>query len=80
MNRPPNQPPSPIKIGADGTISADGERLFYCPLAGRRLYSVSVDALINEQMLKNQAATVVDHGERWCFLMGWSLILRTEFI
>lgn len=66
MNRPPNAPPSPIKIGADGiAISADGERLFYCPLAGRRLYSVSVDALENEQMSEEQvAATVVDHGEK----------------
>lgn len=32
MNRPPNEPPSPIKIGSDGiAISADGDRLFYCP-------------------------------------------------
>lgn len=66
MNRPPNKPPSQIKIGADGiAISADGERLFYCPLAGRRLYSVSVDALANEQSTEQQvAATVIDHGEK----------------
>lgn len=66
MNRPPNQPPSPIKIGADGiAISADGKRLFYCPLAGRRLYSVSVDALANEQLSDAQvAATVIDHGDK----------------
>lgn len=66
MNRPPNEPPSPIKLGADGiAISADGKRLFYCPLASRRLYSVSVDALVNEQMSEEQvAATVVDHGEK----------------
>lgn len=66
MNRPPNQPPSPITIGADGiAISADGERLFYCPLAGRRLYSVSVSALVNEQISEQQVAqTVIDHGEK----------------
>lgn len=82
MNRPPNQPPSPIKIGADGiAISADGKRLFYCPLAGRRLYSASVDALINEQISEEQvAATLVITVRKVVLLMGWSLILRTEFI
>lgn len=65
MNRPPNKPPSPIALGADGiAISADGKRLFYCPLASRRLYSVSVDALANEQSEQQVAATVVDHGEK----------------
>lgn len=66
MNRPPNEPPKPITLGADGiAISADGKQLFYCPLAGRRLYSVSVDALINEQLSEQQVAqTVVDLGEK----------------
>lgn len=66
MNRPPNQPPTPLKLGSDGiAISADGERLFYCPLAGRRLYSVSVDALANEQLSDEQVAeTVVDEGDK----------------
>lgn len=66
MNRPPNQPPTPLKLGADGiAISADGKQLFYCPLASRRLYSVSVDALANEQLSDAQvAATVVDHGDK----------------
>lgn len=66
MNRMLNQPPSSIKIGADGiAISADGERLFYCPLASRNLYSVSVDALINERSTADQvAATVIDHGDK----------------
>lgn len=32
---------SPITMGADGiAIAADGSRLYYCPLAGRRWYSV----------------------------------------
>ncbi|MEG4007339.1 L-dopachrome tautomerase-related protein [Microcoleus sp. Pol11C1] len=66
MNREPGQPPSQIKIGSDGiAISADGERLFYTPLASRRLYSVAVDALVNEPMSDGEvASTVVDHGEK----------------
>jgi sugar lactone lactonase YvrE len=66
MNRQPGQPPSPIKIGSDGiAISADGKQLFYCPLAGRRLYSVSVDALADERLSDQEVAkTVVDRGEK----------------
>ncbi len=66
MNRPPEGAPSPIKIGADGiAISSDGERLFYTPLASRNLYSVSVDALANEQLSEQQvAATVAKHGDK----------------
>jgi sugar lactone lactonase YvrE len=33
-------------MGSDGiAISSSGERLYYCPLASRRLYSVSTQAL-----------------------------------
>lgn len=66
MSRPPNKPASPIAIGTDGiAISADGERLFYPPLASRRLYSVSVDTLANEQLADQEVAkTVIDHGEK----------------
>jgi sugar lactone lactonase YvrE len=66
MNREPGKPPQPLKIGSDGiAISADGERLFYCPLASRRLYSVSADALADERLTEQQvAATVIDHGEK----------------
>ncbi len=66
-NRPSaSQPSTPITIGSDGiAISADGKTLYYCPLAGRRLYSVSTDALANEQITDEQvAATVVDLGEK----------------
>jgi sugar lactone lactonase YvrE len=46
MMRPPGQPPRPMRVGADGiALSADGQRLFFCALTGRKLYSVSVDAL-----------------------------------
>ena len=51
---------------ADGiAISADGERLFYCPLASRRLYSVATAAL-RDRALSDQetAATVIDEGEK----------------
>jgi sugar lactone lactonase YvrE len=48
-------------MASDGiAISHDGERLFYCPLAGRRLYSASVEALI----AGDADATVEDHGEK----------------
>src|SRR5438067_1768100 len=46
MARPPGKPAAYLKMGSDGiAISADKKQLFYCPLASRRLYSVSVDAL-----------------------------------
>ena len=66
MTRLPDQPPSYIKMGADGiAISADGQRLFYCALASRRLYSVSVDALVNEQLDDAQVVeTVEDLGDK----------------
>lgn len=66
MNRQPGQPPSHIRFGSDGiAISADGQRLFYCPLASRRLYSVSVDALADGGLSDGQVGeTVVDHGEK----------------
>jgi sugar lactone lactonase YvrE len=66
LKRPPEGPPSHIKIGSDGiAISSDGKRLFYCPLAGRRLYSVSVDALADASASEEQVAqTVIDHGDK----------------
>ena len=66
MQRKPGQPPQPVKIGSDGiAISSDGARLFYSPLASRRLYSVSTDALLDERMSETQvAATVTDHGDK----------------
>ena len=45
MQRNPDGSTNPMTIGADGiAISADGERLYYCKLLGRHLYSVSTDA------------------------------------
>jgi sugar lactone lactonase YvrE len=66
MVRPLDAPPSYLSTGSDGiAISADGERLYYTPLASRHLYSVSVSALIDPAASDDAvAATVVDHGER----------------
>jgi len=51
-------------MGSDGiAISADGSRLFYCPLGSRRLYSVETDALVNRDY-DNAPSTVIDEGDR----------------
>jgi sugar lactone lactonase YvrE len=64
MQRKPGMPPQYLKLGSDGiAISSDGSRLFYCPLASRRLYSVDTAALLNTSMTDAQvAATVRDEG------------------
>ena len=64
------QPDGSVKpgagMGADGiAISADGSRLFYCPLGTRRLYSVATDALADRALSPAAvAATVVDEGDK----------------
>jgi sugar lactone lactonase YvrE len=66
MSRQPGQPEAYLKIGSDGiAISNDRKTLFYCPLVGRNLYSVSVDALADRKRSdEDVAATVKDLGER----------------
>ena len=66
LQREPGKPPKNITMGSDGiAISVDGKRLFYCPLASRRLYSVSVEALADPAQSDAQvAATVTDQGEK----------------
>lgn len=53
-------------MGIDGiAINSDGSRIFYCPLGGRNLYSVSTDALVHRNMSENQVAnTIEDHGDK----------------
>jgi len=53
-------------MGTDGiAISADGARLFYCPLGSRRLYSVETDALFDRNLDEEAVAkTVIDEGDR----------------
>jgi sugar lactone lactonase YvrE len=66
MKRPEKGKASHLQIGSDGiAISHDGERLYYCPLASRRLYSVSVHALADPAKSDAEVAqTVVDHGDK----------------
>ncbi|MBX3218077.1 MAG: hypothetical protein KF850_39085 [Labilithrix sp.] len=64
--RRPGKPRERLSVGVDGlALSPDGTRLYYCPLASRRLYSVSVDALVNEGLADSEVArTVEDLGEK----------------
>jgi sugar lactone lactonase YvrE len=56
----------PVTMGADGiAISADGARLYYCPLASRRWYSVPTDALLDRALADDQVGErVVDEGDK----------------
>ena len=60
------KPDANLKIGADGiAISPDGRTLYYCPLASRRLYSVSTEALADGKLSDEETArTVRDLGTR----------------
>ncbi len=67
MEKPaPNAKPKHLKMGTDGiALSQDGKKLYYCPLASRRLYAVSVDALADPNLPDDRvAATVEDLGDR----------------
>jgi sugar lactone lactonase YvrE len=56
----------PMTMGSDGiAISADGSRLFYCPLISRWLYSVATDALADPWLDDETVArTVIDEGDK----------------
>jgi sugar lactone lactonase YvrE len=66
MERQPNGQIKPLTMGSDGiAISADGSRLYYCPLASRKLYSVATDALCDRALDDDAvAATVIDEGDK----------------
>lgn len=66
MERPADGPAKPVLMGADGiAISADGARVYYCPLASRRWYSVDAAALADRSVSDDEvAATVVDEGDK----------------
>lgn len=66
MNRPPDAPASRIKMGVDGiAISPDGAWLYYCPLASRQLFRVSVEALADPKRTDSEVeATVELLGEK----------------
>jgi sugar lactone lactonase YvrE len=66
LERPADGSPKPVLMGSDGiAIAADGSRLYYCPLASRRWYSVDADALADRSVSDDDvAATVVDEGDK----------------
>ena len=66
VERDPEGNVSSVEMGADGiAIAADGSRLYYCCLAGRRWWSVSVDALTDRSVDEEAvAATVTDEGDK----------------
>ncbi|MFI7606518.1 L-dopachrome tautomerase-related protein [Micromonospora sp. NPDC049366] len=66
LDRPADGPPRALTIGADGiAISADGSRLYYAPLIGRRWHSVPTDALADASLPEEEVAdTVVDEGDK----------------
>jgi sugar lactone lactonase YvrE len=66
LEREPGGATNPVTMGADGiAISADGSRLWYCPLASRRWFSVSTEALLDRSLDDDAvAATVRDEGDK----------------
>ncbi|MCT2584621.1 major royal jelly family protein [Actinophytocola gossypii] len=66
LERPADGEPKPVAMGADGiAISADGARLYYCPLASRRWYSVPTDALLDRSLPDDQVGErVMDEGDK----------------
>jgi len=60
------KPDAYLKIGSDGiALSPDGKTLYYCPLASRKLSSVSTEALADGKMSDEETAkTVRDLGSR----------------
>ncbi len=66
MERQADGTTKPMTMGADGiAISADGSRLYYCPLMSRKLYSVSVDCLIDRNLDDRVVAeSVIDEGDK----------------
>ena len=56
----PGKPAEPDLFAADGiALSADGKLLYYCPISGTKLYSVSTDALRDRSKSDAQVAATV---------------------
>lgn len=62
----PDDDPQPVTMGSDGiAISADGSRLYYCPMESRRWYSVPTDLLAERSLAADQvSAAVRDEGDK----------------
>lgn len=64
------QPDGSVKqgagMGSDGiAIGADGERLYYCPLGSRTLFSAETNSLADRSLNDQEVgATVIDEGDR----------------
>ncbi|MER6954056.1 L-dopachrome tautomerase-related protein [Streptomyces sp. NPDC000618] len=62
MVRPAGGEPTYYETGSDGiALSADGTRLYYCPLSSRRLHSVSTDALADPDATDAEVAATVEN-------------------
>jgi sugar lactone lactonase YvrE len=66
FSTPKGKFPKYLGLKSDGiALSADGSRLYYCPLASRRLYSVSTALLLNgkasDAVIEN---SIIDHGDK----------------
>src|SRR5258708_14780565 len=60
MLRPADGPPQPYRTGVDGlALSIDGARLFYSALMGRRLFTVSSDAHVDQSVDDAHVATTI---------------------
>lgn len=66
FSTPKGKFPTYLGMKSDGiALSADGSRLFYCPLASRRLYSVSTALLLNGKASDAVVeGSIIDHGDK----------------
>lgn len=66
VERPEDGGVEPVRMGADGiAIATDGSRLYYCPLAARHWYTVSVELLLDQSRSDAEvAADVRDEGDK----------------
>jgi sugar lactone lactonase YvrE len=66
FSTPQGKFPKYLGLKSDGiAISADGSRLYYCPLASRRLYSVSTALLLNGKASDAVIEkSIIDHGDK----------------
>jgi len=64
MERKHGLSPQSVKFASDGiAISDDGKTLYYCPLASRKLYGVSIDAMADRTMSEKAVeGTIKDLG------------------